>query len=161
MSETILQEAERLINGDRAHTYGDASESFWDIADRWSQEIKEKLKEPLTAFDVAHLMMQMKLSRAKRGFHRDSYVDIAGYAGLTEKLPWSLDGVTAILQEETGSYVERAKRQWQSFLDIPEGVSVTDCDGDHWYESDIQWEKDDPNRLPPGRWAPYTEVLGG
>lgn len=159
--ESILQEAERLINGERAKTYGDASESFWDIADRWSQEIKEKLKEPLTAFEVAHLMMQMKLSRAKRGFHRDSYVDIAGYAGLTEKLPWSLDGVTAVIQEEAGSYVERAKRQWQSFLDIPDGVSVTDCDDDFWYAPEIRAEKDDPDRLDPTRYAPYTEVLDG
>lgn len=62
-------------------------ESFLDIASRWTVELGPKLKEPLTAFDVAHLMVQMKLSRAKNGFHRDSYVDICGYAGLTEKLP--------------------------------------------------------------------------
>lgn len=34
MTESILQEAERIINGDRAEQYGDAAESFADIAKR-------------------------------------------------------------------------------------------------------------------------------
>lgn len=162
MSETILQEAERIINGPRRTDYGPVEESFLDIASRWTVELGAKLNEPLTPFDVSHLMIQLKLSRAKNGFHRDSYVDIGGYAGLTEKLPASTTGEHL---PEPGCCdepeAESVVRQWQSFLDIPDGVIVTDRDGDHWYESDIRAEKDDPDRLPPGRYAPYTEVLGG
>lgn len=158
MSETILQEAERIINGQRRADYGPVEDSFIDISARWTLELGDKLKEPLTPFDVVHLMAQLKLSRAKNGFHRDSYVDIAGYVGLTEKLPKSTTGEHL---PEPGCCDEPVPREWQSFLEIPEGVPVTDCDGDYWYASDIQEEKDDPNRLPPGRWAPYTEVLDG
>lgn len=86
MTETVLQEAERLINGQRREDYGSVEESFVDIASRWTQELKGKLTEDITPFDVVHLMVQLKLSRAKNGFLRDSYVDVAGYVGLTEKL---------------------------------------------------------------------------
>ncbi|WP_100460546.1 DUF6378 domain-containing protein [Mycobacteroides abscessus] len=147
--ESILQEAERIINGPRRTDYGPVEESFLDIASRWTVELGAKLKEPLTPFDVSHLMIQLKLSRAKNGFHRDSYVDIGGYAGLTEKLPRSTTGG------------EAARRQWQSFLDIPDGVTVTDCDDDFWYAHEIKAEKNDPDRLDPTRYAPYTEVLDG
>ncbi|WP_078323634.1 DUF6378 domain-containing protein [Mycobacteroides salmoniphilum] len=144
MSETILQEAERLINGDRQDTYGPPSDSFREIADLWATYLDTEV----TAHDVANLMILMKVSRSKRGFHRDSYVDIGGYAGLTEKL-------TGELPES----VVPETQQWQSFLDIPEGVDVKDCDGDFWAASDVAWEKDDPDRLDPQRYAPYTEVL--
>ena len=86
MTESILQEADRIINGQRRADYGPVEESFLDIAARWTVELGSKLSEPLTPFDVVHLMAQLKLSRAKNGYHRDSYVDIAGYAGLAELL---------------------------------------------------------------------------
>lgn len=164
MSESILQEAERIINGPRRTDYGPVEESFLDIASRWTVELGPKLNEPLTPFDVSHLMIQLKLSRAKNGYHRDSYVDIGGYAGLTEKLPKSATGEHLPelgCCDEPEVEVEPVPREWQSFLDIPDGVTVTDRDGDFWQEPEIRWEKDDPNRLPPGRYAPYTEVLDG
>lgn len=159
--ESILQEAERIINGPRRTDYGPVEESFLDIASRWTVELGAKLKEPLTPFDVSHLMIQLKLSRAKNGFHRDSYVDIGGYAGLTEKLPKSATGEHLPEPGCCDSEGEAVRRQWQSFLDIPDGVSVTDRDDDFWYAPEIRAEKDDPDRLDPTRYAPYTEVLDG
>lgn len=159
--ESILQEAERIINGPRRTDYGPVEESFLDIASRWTVELGAKLNEPLTPFDVSHLMIQLKLSRAKNGFHRDSYVDIGGYAGLTEKLPKSTTRAHLPALGCCDSEGEAARRQWQSFLDIPDGVSVTDCDDDFWYAPEIRAEKDDPDRLDPARYAPYTEVLDG
>lgn len=162
--ESILQEAERIINGPRRTDYGPVEESFIDIARRWTVELGPKLNEPLTPFDVCHLMVQMKMSRAKNGFHRDSYVDICGYAGLTEKLPGSATGEHLPEPgccDEPVVEGEPVPREWQSFLDIPDGVSVTDRDDDFWYAPEIRAEKNDANRLPPGRYAPYTEVLDG
>ncbi|SHS99185.1 Uncharacterised protein [Mycobacteroides abscessus subsp. abscessus] len=159
--ESILQEAERIINGPRRTDYGPVEESFLDIASRWTVELGAKLNEPLTPFDVSHLMIQLKLSRAKNGFHRDSYVDIGGYAGLTEKLPKSTTGEHLPEPGCCGTEGDPVPRQWQSFLDIPEGVKITDRDGDVWHESDIRWEKSDNNSLDPTRYAPYTEVLDG
>lgn len=81
-SESILQEAERIINGQRAADYGDARVSFERTAAMWSAYLGAELG----ALDVANLMILLKVSRTKGGFHRDSYVDIGGYAGLTDQL---------------------------------------------------------------------------
>ncbi|SKU71409.1 Uncharacterised protein [Mycobacteroides abscessus subsp. massiliense] len=81
-SESILQEAERIIHGQRAADYGDARTSFERTAAMWSAYLGAELG----ALDVANLMILLKVSRTKGGFHRDSYVDIGGYAGLTDQL---------------------------------------------------------------------------
>lgn len=80
--KTILQEAESLINGDRKQTYGDARESFERIAGMWSAYLGTEV----TGLDVTNMMILLKVSRAKGGFHRDSYVDIGGYAGLSTRI---------------------------------------------------------------------------
>ncbi|AXQ63561.1 hypothetical protein SEA_DIXON_55 [Mycobacterium phage Dixon] len=156
MTESILQEAERLINGDRAATYGDASKSFWDIAERWNVELMDKLNQSLTAHDVAHMMIQLKLSRARNGFHRDSYVDIGGYAGLTERLTPEPESA-------------REPRVWDSLLYVPFGVRVVDEDRDIWsYRHDGGWGY----TRRQGNWVraksdlvdycgPFTEILDG
>jgi len=79
--KTLLQEADAIINGERQKDYGPPAESFGRIARLWS----DYLDQELTALDVANLMILLKVSRAKTGgFHRDSYVDCAGYAGAAE-----------------------------------------------------------------------------
>lgn len=86
-NESILQEANRIINGERAQTYGDAQKSFGQIADLWGVYLNRVYPDVnIDAIDVANMMILMKISRAQNGFHRDSYVDIIGYAALTEKI---------------------------------------------------------------------------
>ncbi len=86
--ESILQEAERLVNGDRQQSYGDASESFERIADFWHAYLKTKLKGDahISAKDVAAMMILLKISRSVTCNKRDNWVDIAGYAELGSKL---------------------------------------------------------------------------
>lgn len=110
MTETILQEAERIINGDRQGSYGPPEQSLGDIANLWSPYLGKEI----SAQDVANLMILLKVSRSKRGFHRDSFVDIAGYAGLTEKL------------------VPKPVPEWASLYDIPKDTEVVDKDGHSW-----------------------------
>lgn len=117
MTESILQEAERIINGDRAEQYGDAAESFADIAKRWTIELDDRLSAPVTALDVARMMTQLKMSRSRRSYHRDSYVDGAGYLGLTDRL---VDTVKA----------EPVPRVWNKIRQVPADVWVKDCVGD-------------------------------
>lgn len=86
-NESILQEANRIINGERAQTYGDAQKSFGQIADLWGVYLNRVYPDVnIDAIDVANMMILMKISCAQNGFHRDSYVDIIGYAALTEKI---------------------------------------------------------------------------
>lgn len=78
----ILAAAERLINGDRAATYGDPAVSFDRIAALWSAY----LGVALTAVDAANMLVLLKVSRAKGGGREDDFIDMAGYAALAGEL---------------------------------------------------------------------------
>ena len=89
--ETVLEEAERIINGDRRAEYGGALESFTRIAALWSVVLDVEV----TPHQVSLCLVQLKVARAIQGtltgvWHRDSYVDIAGYAGCSEKIEMDL-----------------------------------------------------------------------
>ncbi|AGT11932.1 phosphofructokinase [Mycobacterium phage LittleCherry] len=129
MTETILQEAERLINGERQQQYGEATESFERIAGMWSAYVGKEL----TPHDVVNLMVLLKVSRAKFGYHRDSYVDIAGYAGLGERLDNEQPWVDAECWDEVEEEPKREPRTWRFPFDIPteadEIIKVVDRNG--------------------------------
>jgi hypothetical protein len=83
----LLAEAERIISNDRNKSYGEPDEDFQRIAgiasamgfriDAGGGEIRE-----LRGSDVATFMIALKLSRLMWSpGHRDSWLDIAGYAG--------------------------------------------------------------------------------
>lgn len=81
---SILAEAADLIGGDRRATYGDASESFARIGQVWGAILGS---EPIRADLVALMMAGLKIMRAVSSpGHRDSYVDLAGYAGLAGEI---------------------------------------------------------------------------
>lgn len=78
--EDVLQQAATLINGDRAKDYGDASENFSRIGKIWGAILGTEDVPPET---VAVMLVGLKVSRlATSRKHADSWVDIAGYAGL-------------------------------------------------------------------------------
>tara|TARA_Y100001963_G_scaffold135656_1_gene197423 strand:- start:31 stop:294 length:264 start_codon:yes stop_codon:yes gene_type:complete len=80
--EKILQEAERLINGDRAKDYGDAYVNHKRIADIWSVVFGHEV----TVKQVYLCMIALKLARLVHDDKEDSWVDICGYAGLGGEL---------------------------------------------------------------------------
>lgn len=82
IDESILQEAYRLIHGERANEYGPPSKNFADVARGWS----EILGHTVEADQVALCMIWLKICRYQNGKSRDSLVDIAGYAGTIEML---------------------------------------------------------------------------
>lgn len=74
-----LNQAISLIDGDRQGVYGDPLVSHERIAKLWSA----LLGVEINAHQVAMMMAAMKLSRlAGQAEHKDSWVDLAGYAGL-------------------------------------------------------------------------------
>jgi hypothetical protein len=80
----ILETAHSLINGDRKEEYGDAKESFTDIATIWSIILNHKVQPK----DVAMCMVALKVNRfvnSKNG-HKDSLIDICGYAALAGEM---------------------------------------------------------------------------
>ncbi len=89
LEESILAEAEKVVNGPRAVHYGPPSVNFQRIADLWDAWLvgRPDRNAPISVYDVAYMMILMKLARLQhQPYHRDSVVDIAGYAGCAEKL---------------------------------------------------------------------------
>lgn len=79
---TVLEDAADAIDGPRAEAYGDP----YDTAVRFA-----RIASAVTGLDIkprhmAELMLCVKLARIKTTtkFHRDTWVDIAGYARVGE-----------------------------------------------------------------------------
>jgi hypothetical protein len=74
----ILKHAAEII-ADRRTTYGDPAASMATVAARWSVT----LGHPVTPAEVMLCMIDLKLARlAHDPTHRDSVVDVIGYAAL-------------------------------------------------------------------------------
>lgn len=94
ISTTILQEAERLIYGERNKTYKHPNENFRNIKNMWNAyfiAIEKRSIIPhvnnIQEIDVAALMVLMKIARlATNTHHLDSWTDVAGYAGCAERI---------------------------------------------------------------------------
>lgn len=76
MSESALQEAQRLVHGDRGAAYGHPLEDFSRSAAMWSAI----LGVSVTAEQVGLCMIAVKISRQCNAPKRDNMVDAAGYA---------------------------------------------------------------------------------
>ena len=79
-NENILQEADRLTATDRRNEYGHPKDNFEDVARMW----KAILGCDVNPLQVISCMIALKVCRAKQGYKRDTYVDIAGYARCAE-----------------------------------------------------------------------------
>jgi hypothetical protein len=89
LSDPILYEADRLINGQRQETYGPPHENFARIARLWDAYIKNLGGRNIRPKDVAMMMVLLKMARlivtsVPVRDQRDSVVDMAGYVGLLE-----------------------------------------------------------------------------
>ena len=81
-NKSFLLEALDLIEGERAESYGDAKENHARIAAMWST----LLEKEVTPNQVYLCLIAVKMSRlVESPTHRDSWLDIAGYAALAEK----------------------------------------------------------------------------
>ena len=76
MSETILEEASRVVDGERMESYGRPTENHQRTADLWSAYLGRRI----TADQVCMLNLLQKISRHAHSWKRDNLVDIAGYA---------------------------------------------------------------------------------
>lgn len=79
--DSILAEAERLVNGPRGDDYGHPIHDFRRTAGMVTALIKHKLRpgERVTAKDWSMFMVLAKLSREMNRPKRDNRVDVAGY----------------------------------------------------------------------------------
>lgn len=73
--ETVTQEADRLVSGDRGSSYGHPLDDFSKTAVLWSVILGVRV----TAEQVAKCMAQVKVSRELNRHKRDNLVDECGY----------------------------------------------------------------------------------
>lgn len=78
--ETILQEAQRLVHGDRQAAYGHPLDDFSRTAAMWAAI----LGHPVTAEQVGLCMIAVKVSRQCNAPKRDNMTDAAGYAATVQ-----------------------------------------------------------------------------
>lgn len=80
---TILEEAASIVDGERRKIYGPPAQEFPRIAAMWSAV----LGVSVTAEQVCMCMIATKLMRlSTTPSHRDSLVDICGYARILEEM---------------------------------------------------------------------------
>lgn len=86
--ETVLEEAQRIVYGDREQTYGHPAKNFDATADLWNAWIKAKYgaAPQLNRFDVAMMMVQLKVAREAHMHKRDNLVDVSGYIACIQKI---------------------------------------------------------------------------
>ena len=72
---TVAVDAINLIDGDRHDLYGSYEENLSRIAGMWGNY----LNVPVTAEDVALMMVLVKISRSRAGYSRDNSVDGVAY----------------------------------------------------------------------------------
>lgn len=87
-NETILQEAQRLVYGDRQATYGHPADDYGRTAQMWSAILGVEVTAKLAAL----CMCAVKISREVNAPKRDNLVDLAGYAGVAARVQGRLDG---------------------------------------------------------------------
>lgn len=89
-AHAIVDEACRLVGGDRARTHGDKTVNHQNIAALWSAYLDVNI----TCDQVATMMVLLKVARTKLGaLNRDDFVDMAGYAGVAAEIVGKMNGL--------------------------------------------------------------------
>lgn len=79
----VLDTAKQYVTSDRQNDHGKPEDTFEAIAALWSAYLGHRLE----SVDVAHMMVLLKVARAKQNpQHADNHVDIAGYAACAAEL---------------------------------------------------------------------------
>lgn len=80
-NESILQEAQRFVHGDRGADYGHPAEDFGCVQAMFQAYYRHKyhMHIPLEPVDHAMYMIFVKITREANKAKRDNLVDAAGY----------------------------------------------------------------------------------
>lgn len=83
----VLDTAKQYVTNDRQNDHGKPENSLGQIAALWDAYLGSDMTRTLTAVDVAHMMVLLKVARAKQNStHTDNHVDAAGYSALAAEL---------------------------------------------------------------------------
>lgn len=91
--EAIMNDALKVINGERQNVYGNPEDTHETIAAMWQAYLNARGlasgADALGGDDVANMMVLMKVARQAGGKgKRDNYVDMIGYAALAHDMQY-------------------------------------------------------------------------
>ena len=85
-----LEEAAKIISGNRQDDYGTPEDSFSRIADYWNDYLIHKNitdnSHSLYPVDVAAMMILFKIAREEHSHKHDNLVDICGYTAILDDM---------------------------------------------------------------------------
>ena len=81
-TKEYLEEAAKIVTGQRQFDYGNKYENHKNISDLWSAYLGNKV----SAHDVAICMLLVKVARLKHRTTEDCYIDMAGYAAIAGEI---------------------------------------------------------------------------
>ena len=82
LPDSVLEEANKIVTGNRQTDYGNSVENFKHIASIASAILKKEL----TAEDCCVVLMAVKLARENYKHKRDNLVDLAGYTEILNRI---------------------------------------------------------------------------
>ena len=88
-ADEILTCAADLVGGQRNEQHGEKTKNHENIAALWNAYlgIRHEPGSPLSALDVAQMMVLLKLARTQLGKHNtDNWIDMAGYSGVAGEI---------------------------------------------------------------------------
>ena len=110
ISQSLLDEAKKLIGGNRQEDYGDKLKNHQNIANFWSIFLEKQI----TAHDVAICMALVKVARLMNQHKKDSYIDMAAYAAIAGEIEARTDKDISFESEgeRRGQQTSEAIKQW-------------------------------------------------
>lgn len=146
--QSILEEAQQLIHGARNVAYGHPRDNFAAIASLWNGYLGAMgERREFSGQDVANMMILMKVGRVcNDNWHRDSYTDIAGYAGTAERMQEPIE--VPADDEPVGEAAPHIWATWEGLvlagkaLHVPAGTHVVSANGTVWRLNDTDYTKD-------------------
>lgn len=80
--QSILLQADKIVNGDRNEQYGDPNVAF----EEYRTILKATFGIDLTSAQICKVLMAIKLGRMKYKYKEDSLVDLCGYTEILNRL---------------------------------------------------------------------------
>ena len=111
ISKEILEEANKLIGGDRNDDYGDKLTNHQNIAALWSIFLRKNI----TPHDAAMCMALVKVARLMHSHKKDSYLDMAAYAAIAGEIEARTNKDNQSFEsegEKRGRETSEAVKQW-------------------------------------------------
>ena len=81
-TKEYLEEAAKIVTGQRQYDYGNKYENHKNISDLWSAYLGREI----LPHDVAICMLLVKVARLKHRTTEDCYIDMAGYAAIAGEI---------------------------------------------------------------------------